>query len=558
MLIDHRPAVPNDNVYLLPGPYGEEPTLNDFLFDTHLPDGWKEYTHPDGLPYFHHEKMGVVTEVDVRDSQQLESLQTAHEVIMKRFQQVDFEKGGKLSERPYELYISTRNPEQPRYYFVWVTDDIQPTDYNILIRKLFYAHLASFPCHTQVPEDGIQYLRAYLAYIVVDDLTTPFKITPWDPQKAALLLDTLDRTISRKTTGNGLETFSIAQPLVTIYSVRALHRHGTQAAINEQHLPPYPTTGPFDAIFQIFSFFVYSTYEDRLRLALQGELASEREWHRLMTTLVAEWSYTNLLATVVLVVDMAFLALNLSVFARTSSIASTLFAIGSIVIGLHHVWKHRDQSTASISELSFYIQNTGRSATDIKRLALLLSLPMIFLLWALLAFTCAVANYAFNPPKAIASYVIPAFVLAVICPSGIFATVVFWNVFKYKRAGEPRSLLATSFSTSLTRSPDASTYSSITRAQRRPPVTPHIPTIGAVPGSERYLTGALMVFVSFAHSGHLSLVLASRTPRPRLSYSSSSPLVLLVLASQPRFDSPPDPPSPCLSISPSSLSCFHA
>ncbi|KAJ3485824.1 hypothetical protein NLJ89_g11867 [Agrocybe chaxingu] len=245
----------------------------------------------------------------------------------------------------------------------------------------------------------------------------------------------LDRMISRGTdrTANGFKTFFIAQLLATVYKVRAWHRHGTQAAINEQRLPPHPTMGPVDAVVRIFSFFVYSTYENRLRLALQGELASEREWSRLMTTLIAEWSDTNLLATVTLSANMAFLALNLSGVARTSSIASTLFAIGSIVIGLHHVWKHRDQREARISELCFYIQNTGQSATDIRRLALLLSLPMIFLLWALLAFTCAVANFAFNPPKAIASYVVPACVLAVICALGIVTNVVFWNVFKYKR-----------------------------------------------------------------------------------------------------------------------------
>jgi hypothetical protein len=30
-----------------------------------------------------------------------------------------------------------------------------------------------------------------------------------------------------------------------------------------------------------------------------------------------------------------------NVASKTSSIVSTLFAIGSIVVGLHHVWRHR-------------------------------------------------------------------------------------------------------------------------------------------------------------------------------------------------------------------------
>ncbi|KAJ3512581.1 hypothetical protein NLJ89_g3441 [Agrocybe chaxingu] len=461
-------------VFLPPGPHGGGATLNDDLFGTPLPDGWTEYIHPDGLPYFHHEQWGVVTEMDVRDFQQRRHLEIVHEIIMTLFQEVDEAQGGKLSKEPYELYISNR--PKHRYYFIrhktqevfWLdqmrlgvrflgdTDDAEGANYGecslhgriscisntqlmrtiaILIRNLYYAHLTSFPCHSHVPEDGIQFLHGYLAYIAADDMTTHFKATPWDPQSAATLLDMLDRMISRgpDRTANGFKTFFIAQLLATVckYSsslpdrhlahdsadkVRAWHRHGTQAAINEQRLSPLPTMGPVDAVVRIFS-----------------ELASEREWSRLMTTLITEWSDTNLLATVTLSANTAFLALNLSGIARTSSIASTLFAIGSIVIGLHHVWKHRDQREARISELSFYIQNTGQSATDIRRLALLLSLPMIFLLWALLAFTCAVANFAFNPPKAVASYVVPACVLAVICALGIVTNVVFWNVFKYKR-----------------------------------------------------------------------------------------------------------------------------
>lgn len=43
--------------------------------------------------------------------------------------------------------------------------------------------------------------------------------------------------------------------------------------------------------------------------------------------------------------NMAFLALNdINTLSRTASIASTLFAIGSIVIGLHHVWGHRQKA----------------------------------------------------------------------------------------------------------------------------------------------------------------------------------------------------------------------
>lgn len=40
--------------------------------------------------------------------------------------------------------------------------------------------------------------------------------------------------------------------------------------------------------------------------------------------------------------NMAFLALNdIGAVERTSSVVSAFFSIGSLAVGLHHVWRHR-------------------------------------------------------------------------------------------------------------------------------------------------------------------------------------------------------------------------
>jgi hypothetical protein len=48
---------------------------------------------------------------------------------------------------------------------------------------------------------------------------------------------------------------------------------------------------------------------------------------------------------------MALLALSdMNAASRTSSIVSSLLAIGSIVIGLHHVWRHREKVDTNASQ----------------------------------------------------------------------------------------------------------------------------------------------------------------------------------------------------------------
>lgn len=53
---------------------------------------------------------------------------------------------------------------------------------------------------------------------------------------------------------------------------------------------------------------------------------------------------------------MAFLALqNLTQSATTMSIISTFFSIGSIAIGLHHVWRFRDTQGADAQEAVYLL-----------------------------------------------------------------------------------------------------------------------------------------------------------------------------------------------------------
>jgi hypothetical protein len=47
------------------------------------------------------------------------------------------------------------------------------------------------------------------------------------------------------------------------------------------------------------------------------------------------------MSTIFYSANIGFLALTITDNGKTASIISALFAIGSIVVGLHHVWRHR-------------------------------------------------------------------------------------------------------------------------------------------------------------------------------------------------------------------------
>lgn len=139
---------------------------------------------------------------------------------------------------------------------------------------------------------------------------------------------------------------------------RLSHWHGSLDACidRSKNIRPSPLR-KMDLILGAPTFFVHLTLLHRLECLITPNI-SLIGWQSFIGSLLAEWSDSNLLvrsfllgrltflssnqATVVLSANMAFLALGgLTWPAVACSIISTSCSIGSIVIGVHHVWIHR-------------------------------------------------------------------------------------------------------------------------------------------------------------------------------------------------------------------------
>ncbi|KAJ3512582.1 hypothetical protein NLJ89_g3440 [Agrocybe chaxingu] len=419
------------------GPTGGQ-GLNDVLFGTKIADGWTEFFHPNGKPYFYHRRRQIVTEMDMRNPKDTAKVELVHIALVETWNQLKLQQLelGNISHDGIEIFIGIES--EPQYYFVkhttqevfWLTEIplgegfLGPTDtkegasYDLLIRHQYYAHLAAYPCHNHVPEDGVQFLHGFLKYICADDLTTDFKVAPWDPPQAKILFSSLDSLINKgeDRTTNGFKTFFISQLLT---GVAALH-HGTLRAINSRPPFPPPEVPALHFLLGMLCFFANSTYESRMSTVFAGKVVSDAQWKGLVEMFMKEWSEINLLAALLLIADAFFLSSGgLLVVARTSSIVAAFFMLGSLVIGLHHVRKHQYSLQYTGREASEYVKNIASTPSTLRRSAIILSLPLSLLLWGLVALTCAVANLAFSPRKEIAAYVVPACTLAVVCTAGL-------------------------------------------------------------------------------------------------------------------------------------------
>ncbi|OBZ70282.1 hypothetical protein A0H81_09799 [Grifola frondosa] len=143
-------------------------------------------------------------------------------------------------------------------------------------------------------------------------------------------------------------------------------------------------------------FGVQKMYRVRLEGERVGGVIYTPDMRELFQHFLAEWSDTNLLATVFVGGNIGFLAVpGINGLQRTASLASSLFAIMSIITGLHHVWQHRSGVDASAEEVRGYLYrfHTLGKENDLAALACFLSLPPVALIWSLLSFSIALGAF---------------------------------------------------------------------------------------------------------------------------------------------------------------------
>lgn len=122
-------------------------------------------------------------------------------------------------------------------------------------------------------------------------------------------------------------------------------------------------------------------------------------WQAFVDENVADWTNTNLVATVLVSASVALLAIpGIDSTTRILGIVSTLYSISSIVAGLLNVWQHQHKSRGNL-ELTVIFDFFDRAERHVKTdklLAILLSLPMVLLIWSTLMFAVSMVTFAWR------------------------------------------------------------------------------------------------------------------------------------------------------------------
>ncbi|KAJ7167166.1 hypothetical protein C8R43DRAFT_984416 [Mycena crocata] len=290
-------------------------------------------------------------------------------------------------------------------------------DAEILVvrgKENFWDYASQFPMQrTYIPDFmGPQFLSA-LAFganeriLDVKNTTSPFD----DTQIERLLQVYWDLAGCGPSTPSDVVpalTFHIARVMFEIENARRRFNYGTTSARRYRDTSIAKPSW-CDEVFQLFLGVVlcgtYSNYRTRLESAISRRSAVKLPiFRRLMRSFLTEWADSNLVATVLLSVNVGFLGVqDITGLQHTTSLVSSLLAMTSLVTGLHHVWQHRERTNIEIDEAKRYIYHIRLfwtstpfevPARDLAVTAALLALPLATLQWSVLSFTLTIAAFA--------------------------------------------------------------------------------------------------------------------------------------------------------------------
>ncbi|KAH8092505.1 hypothetical protein BXZ70DRAFT_457299 [Cristinia sonorae] len=308
----------------------------------------------------------------------------------------------------------------------------------------FWDEVAAYPMHLiQLPFNAeVDFLGA-LSFGSNERITewndTSFPFTDLQSQRLVKVYRSLKKELDRNNTAVvPALAWHIARTMSKIEDVRSRTQFGTS---DFQLYRPVATQRPRFLVRAAEAFLMvgaHRMYRVRLQHArVQGSIYLS-DFRELLGNLLAEWSDSNLLATVFIGANIAFLAVpDITNIQRNASLTSIICALISVLTGVHHVWLHRTKINASYEEAKAYLEHIqplddGRDS-DLAVTAWFLSIPLVSLLYSVLSFAIAIAAFCIQNNDTHGKMLLVV-VLGILGVTGLITLLFFWHVWRGPRA----------------------------------------------------------------------------------------------------------------------------
>lgn len=428
------------------------------------PENWTPLMHPEGALYWVHEKDPIYTDTNMCDPDLRQHIEEALQEI------------NELKElcpplpEDWELALELSKDDETgepicSYYFVcistrclfWLHDfDLESvlaglcgvtewTHIHLALQGQYWSHWEMFPHNREVPEYLVQELLGILVHAGVDCMTSSNSTAAYSEGELSKLLGYVKHVTS--VGGNyGFSACVVGRLMSFFVFSRYINFYGQKGArlTTDQTIYGFrPKRTYLIKTMSILLFFAPESHLKGLESIYTDFVLCQHRWAQFTTRLQADWTEFVLYGAVLLVANVAFLAIPsidsgdpIRTPAQLASYFSVIASIGSVVMGLLLLRQYRTKPQDAAEEADKYLRSRHNSSFGFETLAILYSLPYALLLWATMTFTTAFGIETLGFSQQTWAKLPVGIVLA------MMALLIFWCVWTAVEAGSGFSLLS--------------------------------------------------------------------------------------------------------------------
>ncbi|KAJ8584358.1 hypothetical protein M405DRAFT_468041 [Rhizopogon salebrosus TDB-379] len=388
-------------------------------YSEELPPAWQSLTHPEGALFFFHPYKRVFTDADVRISQTAAKVGRA---VKKAYEEAH--NAGVSLPPSVELALELMGDNEFGYYFAdydervifWFEDlTCEPLMSNVrgvghkshlkyAIETQYWRHVELFPNKRSLPKDDVVRLQQIVMHTQAENITSDTCLAPFGPGEVADMLTLMDPLMNSIGMEHEHSVWIVARLMRLFCNAKFVNFCGQPGARLDADQPLYgdPSARPKNIILRVMNVVLFGSpdaHSKGLHRIWVDETIVQPRWKNFIDRLNTEWSGYTIFSTVMLAVDISFLAVP-SVQGQTAAILvaylSTLCAMGSLVVSLVLAGQVNDTRRNNAEGVALFMVQMTQSMLGLDSLALMLSLPFALLIWGMTFFGAALSIVIFS------------------------------------------------------------------------------------------------------------------------------------------------------------------
>ncbi|KAG1841630.1 hypothetical protein C8R48DRAFT_55612 [Suillus tomentosus] len=385
-------------------------------------EGWEPLTHPEGALFFYQSRKRVFTDANVRDPiiniEINKAVETAREGAWKANIVLD-----PSVELALEL-ITEANKKNWGYYFVnhdrrvifWFEDYESPHLMNNVrgverkshikyaLDSQYWRHIELFPNKRVLPEDIVVTLKEIVMHAHAENITSETCLAPFASSEVASMLGLVDH-LKDSTNREREHSVWIAARLMRLFCnakfVNFCGQPGARLDVDQSLYGEHDTRSNkiILCIMNVILFGSPVAQSKAIHRIWVDETIVQPRWKDFIDRMTTEWNGYTIFSTVMLAVDISFLAVP-AMATQTAAIALTYLscvcALGSLVVSLVLAGQVNDSRRGSAADVASFMVGISQSMFGLESLALMLSLPFALLIWGMAFFAGALSTLIFR------------------------------------------------------------------------------------------------------------------------------------------------------------------